>query len=163
MKVLIVEDDRNKLDQVLKHVSLSCGELVADVELVARRSYQSGLKACIQWKPDLAIMDMTMPTFDIAHDESGGRPRHFGGMDILRELNRREIVIPTIIVTGFDVIGEGAEQRTRANLSNELQKNYPKAYRGTVFYTTSESNWKGELAGLIRKVAGELYGFGVDS
>ena len=154
MRILVAEDDKKKGDQVSRHVIAYCNDLGISAEVITKISYRSGLKECVTVRPDILILDMTMPTFDVALGEPGGRPRHFAGRDILRELQRRGIVIPTIVVTGFDVIGEGKEQCTRAELTQELRENFPNAFRGTVFYTTSESDWKVHLTDILQQIIG---------
>ncbi|MEK6258009.1 MAG: response regulator [Planctomycetota bacterium] len=149
MRILVAEDDKNKIAHVSRHVSGVCNDNGIDVEVVTATSYRSCILACVQRIPDVLILDMTMPTFDVALDEPGGRPRHFAGRDILRELHRRSIIIPTIVFTGFDVIGEGDEQCTRAELTGQLKELFPSAFRGTVFYSTSESGWKNEMTALL--------------
>lgn len=152
MNILVVEDDKTKCEQVARHVQATCGDNGIAAQIITKTSYQSGLRECVKAKPDILILDMTMPTYDVAVDEPGGRPRHFAGRDILRELQRRMIVIPTVVVTGFDVIGEGSEQCTRAELTAQLHGSFPESFRGTVFYTTSESGWKSQLTELLNQL-----------
>ena len=149
MKLLVAEDDQRKAQQIADHITSVCADRGIIAEVLRRMSYQSGLRECIASEPDILVLDMTMPTFDIALEEQGGRPRHFAGRDILRELYRRQLLIPTIVVTGFDVIGEGAEQCTRAELTKELEREFGEMFRGTVFYTSPESAWKAELTKIL--------------
>lgn len=161
MKILIVEDDKNKREQVAKHIAAISADQSLAATVVSRYSYQSGLRECVDSRPDLLILDMTMPTFDQDLQEPGGRPRHFAGRDILRELQRRKLVIPAIVFTGFDVIGEGKEQRTRAALTEELAAKFPDMFIGTVFYTASESGWKSELTVLVLRAVGRTNGLDI--
>ena len=152
MKVLIIEDDRIKGDRVRAQVQAILTEVGEECEIEQAASYNSGLRACIAQNPDLVILDMTMPTFDIKPTETGGKPRHFAGKDILWELARRGLFFPTVVVTGFDVIGEGNEQQNREELTGDLERNFPLNFLGTVFYTPSEVSWKSELARIVKEV-----------
>ncbi len=149
MNILIIEDDRIKGDRVRAHVESVCGSLGTPYVIELQRSYNSGLRACLSNSPELVLMDMTLPTFDVSPCETGGRPRHFAGKDILWELARRDVFIPTIVVTGFDVIGEGPEQQTREELSEDLRESFPRNFVATVFYTPSDLSWKSQLTELI--------------
>ena len=93
-----------------------------------------------------------MPTFDLGPNEAGGRPRPFAGKDLLWELDRLGVIVPTIVVTGFPVFGEGPEQQNRDELTEDLEKCFPQCFKGTVYYTTSDVAWKSELTKLILEV-----------
>ena len=155
MLVLIVEDDRNKAERVQKHVDSVCGKYSEEYRSELRASYNSGLRACVELKPDLLILDMTMPTFDLAPSEAGGRPRDFAGKDILWELDRNGLRIPAIVVTGFPFFGEGPEQQNRDELTKDLAKCFPECFKGTVFYKTADVAWKKHLSQLIESTFGQ--------
>lgn len=145
MHILLIEDDQNKRQQLMqifgtRHTVESCG------------SYRSGLTACLTLSPNLLILDMTLPTYDYSGGEYGGRIRHFGGRDILKELSRRRIYIPTIVVTGFDVIGDGNENYNLRELETCLRESFPESFRGIVHYAVSEVQWRDELASLVRQL-----------
>ncbi len=155
MNVLIVEDDKNKCDQIAQHLQQFADAANVSIKITRRHSYRSGLRECLDSTPDFLILDMTMATYDHSASESGGRPRHFAGRDILRELRRRRVVIPSIICTGFDVIGAGREERTFDALAAELEQQFPEVFRGAVRYNPSESEWKDVLSGFLAAFLGE--------
>ena len=67
MRLLLVEDDEDKREQLLmffdEHFTFSVDEV---------RSFQSALKAIKTICYDLIILDMTIPTYDISPIEQGG-------------------------------------------------------------------------------------------
>lgn len=140
MDILIVEDDENKLYQISEILSAD-----SDITLVARRSYQSGLKEIISNHYDLIVLDMSMPTYDKTPSEPGGRFRKFAGKEILSEIIRRKIVTKALLVTGFDFFGEGSTFITLKELNQRLTDAFPAIYLGSVFYNASETNWAEEL------------------
>src|SRR5258708_830765 len=103
MRLLVVEDDENKRTQILGFL----GERFSWVKVVAAESLQSGLKLIVSDQFDLILLDMTLPTFDVGIDEDGGRPRAYAGREILRQMDRRKIATPVIVLTQFDRFGEG--------------------------------------------------------
>jgi CheY-like chemotaxis protein len=87
MRVLVVDDDENKLTHMLKLLRDSFPEFTIE----ERRSYQSGLKALLLNQPDLLVLDMTMPRFDVGSREKGGRERRYAGRRYLRNSTGRRL------------------------------------------------------------------------
>jgi CheY-like chemotaxis protein len=148
MKVLIIEDDENKRGQLIEFLK----EATQSSTIVEARSLQSALKRIIDDTFDLIFLDMTLPTFDIGVDEDGGRPRVYGGREILRQMDRRGIVTPVIMVTQFDRFGKGAESLTLQQLDRELRKAHSKNYRGSVYYNVALEDWKDVLSKFVREL-----------
>jgi CheY-like chemotaxis protein len=146
MRILIVEDDPNKLAQVTEQIRLSC----PDARIVERRSYQSGLKEILNNGADWFVLDMTLPTFDITATERGGRTRPFAGRELLREMKRRGITGRVIIVTQFESFGDGEGKMTLKELQVELTSTYPDTYLLTVYYHPAQSEWRQLLAAALR-------------
>lgn len=141
MKILIIEDDENKRAQITALVS----HVVKGSTIVQARSYHSGLKSIFETPPNVILLDMTMPTYDVSANEDGGRPQHYAGREILRQMDRRQVNIPVIIITQFDVFGDGPEALTRMQLDRELKIDHSSNYRGTIYYNAASNSWKGEL------------------
>ncbi|MFL2077147.1 response regulator [Marinilactibacillus psychrotolerans] len=142
MRVLIIEDDKNKLNQVTSFLK----EIHTHLEVVEKYSYNSGLKEVLmQGEFDLLLLDMSMPTFDITSTESGGRPKPFAGKEILRKLKKKRLQIPTIVITQFERFGDAENMISLKELEQELVENYSESYIATVYYNSSEDKWKNEL------------------
>ena|ERR1700682_621775 len=148
MKVLLVEDDENKSSQILQFVDVGLG--IRDVRLA--RSYRGGLEKILNEHFDIVLLDMTLPTYEGDLDEEGGRPRVFAGRDILRQMDRKNVKAPVIVVTQFDKFGEHGETRTRDQLDRELLGAHPSIYRGMVYYNSGLEGWKEELAARIEAI-----------
>jgi len=148
MKILVIEDDENKRNQILHFLQDTFP--LAKIEIA--KSLQTGLKAIIRVGPDLILLDMTMPTFDIGGPEDGGRPQPLGGREILRQMARRKITVPTIVVTQFDKFGEGAHALTIEELHSQLRSAHTGTYVGFVYYNAALEGWKQELGSLIGSV-----------
>ena len=145
MKVLIVEDDENKRQYLASFVR----EQIADASIEEARSYRSGLLKSLEQRFDLILLDMSMPTFDIAPGEDGGRPQSLAGREILRQLERRRVQHAVIVVTQLVRFGDD-ETMTASELDGELRDAHPSMYRGMVYYDATLAGWKGELLDLIR-------------
>lgn len=145
MRILLIEDDEIKRNQINRFLLESLKK--ADIKIA--KSLQSGLKAIINNDFDFILLDMTMPTFDIGLDEDGGRPRAYGGREILQQMARRQILIPVIVVTQFDRFGKGADSLTLSELDEQLKFIYKNNYLGCIFYNSAVDSWKKDLKRLI--------------
>lgn len=148
MNILIIEDDENKRAQITTLVN----SFFIKGTIVQAKSYHSGLKSILETSPSIILLDMTMPTYDVNASEDGGRPQHYAGREILRQMDRRQISIPVIVITQFDVFGDGPEELTRMQLDQQLKIDHPCNYRGTVYYNAASNSWKGELENILLSI-----------
>ena len=144
MRLLIVEDDEEKASRVSDFMGLT----YKPDSVVIARSLQTGLRAALGQTFDLLLLDMTMTNFDRTLKDDGGRPHHFAGREILRQLQREGIHLPIIVVTQFGRFGEESEAMTLTDLESELKSRYSD-YLGTVHYRSNADNWKLQLETLI--------------
>jgi len=144
--ILFIEDDTNKIKQITEFLETIKNDLV-EFAIEIKKSYQSGLNAIIENHYDLILLDMSMHNFDKTVSETGGEFMQFAGEDILKEMSWNDINIKTIIVTQYDIIGN----KTLIELKKYWLEEFGDIYRGTVFYSVNESNWKNELFNFIKK------------
>lgn len=149
MNILVVEDDENKRNQLTGFLNSQ----FPSATLQTANSLQSGLRAIIQGGVDLVLLDMTMPTFDIGENEDGGRPQAYAGREILRQMERREIDIPVIVVTQFDRFGEGSDILGIEELDAQLIKEHRGVYGGAIYYDVTLGGWKEKLTERILHLA----------
>jgi len=146
MRILVVEDDLNKL----RHLEQCLLAEYPDAEIIRARSYQSGLKEALSVAPNFIVLDMTLPTYDVSTTESGGRPRPFAGREILNEVARKVGHGKVIVVTQFETFGDGTQKKTLKELNAELRGAFPKLYIGSVYYHPAQSDWKTRLLELAQ-------------
>lgn len=149
MKVLIIEDDQNKLKQIKDYLY----ENFNSIDICEKYSWKSGLEKIMEQNSDLVLLDMSLPTFEKTISEMGGTTEAFAGKIILSRMKRLKITIPTIIVTQFTTFGD--EGKKLEMLMDELEGLNFSNYRGTIFYTPKHNNWKIELESKISQVIGE--------
>jgi CheY-like chemotaxis protein len=148
MNILIVEDDENKRNQIIEFIK----EEIPTSNVTIAKSFQTGLRSIVRGGFDLILLDMTMPTFDIGFDEDGGRPQAYAGREILRQMDRREIATPVIVVTQFDKFGAGVDELRLEELDEQLRGEHPASYQGAVYYNAAYADWKQELAKMISEL-----------
>lgn len=145
MKILIIEDDQNKQEQLASFVSAVFGAQ----EIGRARSYRNGLASVLDGHWDLVLLDMQLPTYDKSPRESGGRQRPFAGEQILRKMALSAVTTPAIIVTQFEKFGDLGDAISLPQLVQRLERaDYPN-YKGTVYYHAKISDWKANLKNLI--------------
>jgi len=149
MRLLLIEDDELKRLAVVDFLR----SVLSDLVITEAHSFQSGLRRIVDGHYDLILLDMTMPTFDIDEAEDGGRPQSYAGRELLRNMKRRGISVPTLVVTQFDRFGVGREALTLEALDAELRRGYPQIYLGSVFYGAGDEEWKRRLREVLTTVS----------
>lgn len=147
MKILLVEDDEEKREQINHFLQHEFG-----ADMVEARSRQSGVNALLREQFDLIILDMTMPTYDVTPTEDGGRPQAYAGRDILQQMDRRGITTKTIIVTQFDRFGQAEDEITIQVLDAQLEAAFPDTYVGAVYYNVGYAGWREALSLMVRQL-----------
>lgn len=146
MRALIIEDDELKTERLKGFLD----QELPDHQVEVARSYKSGLRALVASTRALVILDMTLPTFDIAPGSDGGRPLNLGGRDLLRQMKRRSLAYPTVVVTGFDAFGSEPKAVTLAQLDNELKGEFGNFYIGSIYFNATSDDWRDKLRILVQ-------------
>lgn len=146
MKILLVEDDENKRAQV----ALFLIEHAKHAAIEEARSYNAAIRALQVFKPDKVILDMSLPIFDVTAEEDGFQVDAFGGIEVLRFANRRDIGCEFVVLTQFESLGEGDQMISNKQLGERLAVEFPKLYRGLVYYSPAESSWRDALKSFIQ-------------
>jgi len=145
-KILIIEDDKTKIERLLEYFS--------DCEITLKESFQGGVSELKKKHKyyDILILDMTIPLWEKGSNDLGGNYEQFGGEKILREMKRRELFLPTILFTMFDVFPTKRGTITFEEINNKFKTSFSPFYVGAVLFITNEDNWKNELTRLIESV-----------
>ncbi len=144
MKILIIEDDELKYEHLEKFIS----EYFPDGDVIWRKSYHSGLLEVLSTKYDLIILDMSMHVYEKTAEEAGGSFETYAGRLILSEIDINDVQTKVIVVTGYDVYGDG---KTLETLKSELRDEFGTFYLDTVYFVSKEDRWKKEIAILLSK------------
>ena len=149
MKILLIEDELGKEQDVIKFL----GDLLPSEKVDVKRSITSGIIAIRQEAYDYILLDMSLPLYD--HDDiayaDDNEFETFGGYFVLDELDRKYSKSRVIVITAFDILGEGSNQIELSQVSATLAQNYPDNFVGTVYYKASTVDWKRQLRELLDK------------
>ena len=148
MKILLVEDDPNKRDKISVFIKNS----FPGVDLSQTHSYNAGFNAVLSGNFSLVLLDMSLPIYDISPEEDGYDVDAYAGRFLLAEMDRMSIRTPVVIITQFDTFGEGSEFKTLTQLDSQLHEEFPAIYRGSIFYSPAEENWKSKLEKVLKEL-----------
>ena len=137
MRLILIEDDDYKAKQIVQFLQ-NKGHII-DIA----RAYNTGMKKIVNEQYDMALLDMTIPSFEISSEHPTSRIRKYGGKDILFEIDRREIFLPAIVITQYQVFDDG--EKTLEVLDKELYEEFPELYKGIVYYNSSVIDWQDKL------------------
>lgn len=144
MKLLIAEDEAPKLNHLAE---FSRRNLTSTISFA--RSVRAAIKAIQDDQPDLVLLDMSLPTFDVGADEPGGRPQGWGGAEVLRYLQFRRIRVPVIVVTQYEAFTTPGGTVDLSHLAEDLVSEHPDLFLGVVHYTALNEEWHSTLLDLV--------------
>jgi CheY-like chemotaxis protein len=145
MNVLLVEDEDPKLAPVLRYLEEQHPDLIVSVV----RSVKSALAALREQIPDLLLLDMSLPTFDISESEPGGRPQGFGGIEIVRYLDSVDARVPIIVLSAYEAFSRDGKNIQLKTLGSEMMRDYPELIIGIVYFNPIQGIWGKELSDAI--------------
>ena len=147
MNILLVEDELSKEQNVLQFLR----EEYPSADVTVGRSITSGIIELRKQEFDFVLLDMSLPLYD--NDDMSYADDNefetFGGKSVLDELDRRELKSKTIVITAFDILGEGMYQIALSQVGAQLKEDYPDNFVGSVFYNASSVEWKKSLKELL--------------
>ena len=148
LKILIVEDDEFKQRRIAQVVR----DFSPEVDLLLERSVNSGLDAIVNLRPDIILLDMSLTTFDVGPRESGGRPQNFGGLEILRQMDRLGVSIPVIVITQYERFARGSQEVSLGTVRAELEMQHDRVFKGLVYYNSAIGGWGKILRNLMKDI-----------
>lgn len=142
MEILVIEDDELKHEHLERFIE----SIFVECSVNWKKSYQSGLEEIMTVSYDLVLLDMSMHIYEKSGQEPGGSFETYAGRMILSEIDLNEIQTKVIVVTGYDVFGDG---KTLGTLKDEIREEFGDCYIDTVYFLGSEDKWKKQLRALI--------------
>lgn len=148
MRVLLVEDEGPKR----QHIQQFCAEVFAEVVLDWTGSVRGAIDSLEHTTPDLVLLDMSLPTFQIGSKEKGGRPQGTGGIEVIRFVEMMELAIPIVVVTAYPAISVEGKQHTLEEIDEILKTDHPENYKGLVYFNSVYSTWRGDLERFLKEL-----------
>jgi nucleoside phosphorylase len=136
VKIIIVEDDRDKLAKILRSLRESVGALI-DEPFLARDSKEAK-KALIEGNFDLMILDLSIPL------DAEGPPLTGGGVALLKEIRERDLYTLPKEVVGLTAFEE---------LREEAKNIFAQDLWSIIHYDPSSDGWAEQISRKIRYIA----------
>lgn len=145
-RILLVEDYEEKAKDIRNFLKAK----FPDSKVYHCTSYNSAQEMIFEAEQeyDLILLDMSMSTFDLNDDASGGLPEPAAGQNILEGMYLRNISTPVIVVTMYNVFG----RKELATFDLELKEQYPDNYRSYVYYSAQKGDWRNRLEQQIKSI-----------
>lgn len=143
--LLLVDDETYKSQQILKCIQ----EKYSSIRVNTIDSLNKSLLEIRKNHYDIVLLDMSLPLYN---KKESANFNSYAGMDFLAEINRKKISTPTIVITQYEILGEGSNQRTAESINQELTKLYSN-YLGMIIYSATDTSWKEKL---FEKIEGLL-------
>lgn len=150
--ILIVEDSDSKLESI--RGVLTRGFPLSSIR--DARSVKSAIDA-LSLLPDIAVVDMSLPTYDIEEKEKGGSPRPFGGIEVFEHLARYDVALPVLVVTSYSALTDGNQSMDVKELSDRLSEEFPECFLGAVYFDSAYSAWEGEILRFMNMIRRDKY------
>jgi len=138
---LLVEDEGPKR----AHIEGFLKGSVSNLHIKNATSVNSALRALEEKLPDLLLLDMSLPTFDIGVREGGGRPQGFGGIEVMRHMQMASLTCPTVVITGYEAFVRDDGPVDLSKLTLELNEEFPDFMRGVLHFNSTYDEWKKSL------------------
>lgn len=150
--VLIIEDDKPKLNSILSFLKST---LNSDVKIIPAESLSSAITELSTKTIVLAIVDMSIPTFDIAKDRlGGGKPQGFGGADVLRFIDSETEDTYSVVLTQYEEfkLPQMNEKHDPRGLQEILEQELDERFLGVIHYTGQYGPWQTTLIEVLEKI-----------
>lgn len=150
--VLVVEDDEPKQRSIIKYLS---EVLTTDIEVKTAESLTSAVAVLSAEDVVLAVVDMSIPTFDLVKDRrGGGQPQGFGGADILRFIDSETTKTMSVVITQYEefVLPRDGLRRDPRGLEIVLRSELDDRFLGVIHYTGQHGEWRQALRDALERV-----------
>ncbi|WP_261138514.1 response regulator [Serratia quinivorans] len=149
MNILIADDSNQKQIIIREFISTE----YPSAEITQTYSFSSTINKINSHEYRILLLDMTMPTYEVEEkSKPDNKMRTLAGKDVITKMAYRKKLIPTIIVTQFDVFGRHNHLSSIKDIAEELIHTYPDIVKGYVLFDLQSESWKKDLKVHIEKI-----------
>lgn len=150
--VLIIEDDKPKQNSIFLFLR---SILTPDIQIISVESLSSAINELSNRIIVLAVVDMSIPTFDIAKDRlGGGKPQGFGGADVLRFIDSETKDTYSVVLTQYEEfkLPQMSEKHDPRGLQEILEQELDERFMGVIHYNGQYGPWQTALVEVLEKI-----------
>lgn len=141
INLLVVEDNNSKIDSIEKLLD----DLECNIEATYVLTPSEAIKNLRNNRYDFLILDMSLP----AYSEESHSIGSLSGKQILQTMKHKKILVPTVILTQWDVFGHHDNTISLSSLTEDLMQKFDKFLLGVVFWDSSSDLWKEDISSYI--------------
>jgi|GEM_PF-1145817 response regulator receiver domain protein (cheY-like) len=143
MEVLFIEDENVKQCSIVSYLKKDLG--IKNVSVA--QSLMGGILALKNTEFKMVLLDMSLPLYDVnGEDEDLNEFEAFGGIELLDEIDRKELPVKVLVITAFDVIEDDTKKINLEQLDEQMKEKFPRYYLGCIHYDESSLEWKADLS-----------------
>lgn len=150
--VLVIEDDKPKQKSIMSFLRST---LCDDIEIISVESLSSAIDELSTKTVILAVVDMSIPQYDIAKDRlGGGKPQGFGGADVLRFIDSETDDTYTVVLTQYEEfkLPQMEKKHDPRGLQEILKQELDERFLGVIHYTGQYGPWQTALAQVLKNL-----------
>lgn len=143
--ILVVEDDEPKQRSI---VGMLMEQLQGQYEIAVTESLSGAIEVLTGNEVVFAIIDMSLPTYDVVKDKrGGGAPQGYGGADILRFIDSETEETRTLVLTQYEefVLSKDGQRRDTRSLEAILRAELDERFLGVIHYDGQHGAWRKTL------------------
>ncbi|TXI48213.1 MAG: response regulator [Lysobacter sp.] len=143
MYILVADDEGPKLENLVEIVH----SVFPFAEIATARSVRAALDDHLRIRnTDIVVLDMSLPTFDVAPGEQGGRPQNYGGIELLRFMDFYDVCCPVFIVTQYEAFPDKDGHVDLSCLAERLRNEHSGMFRDMIYYGgATDDGWRRRL------------------
>jgi DNA-binding NarL/FixJ family response regulator len=150
IEVVFAEDDESKRLNVESFLS----KMELGLRIVGSRSVRSTIDLLRAREPQILLLDMSLPTFDISREESGGRPQSAGGIEVLDFMCHADLDVATVIITQHEAFDYNGGTISVNDLKLRLAERYRGKFTALIQYNTISGFWRRDLLSALSAIVG---------
>lgn len=150
--ILLVEDDKPKQNSIIAFLK---AVLKDSIDIISAESLSSAIAAISSKNIILAIVDMSIPTFDLAKDRrGGGKPLGFGGADVLRFIDSESENTFSVVITQYEefTLPQNDKKHDPRGLEEVLKQELDERFLGVIHYTGQYGPWQSALIAVLTQL-----------
>ena len=149
MKILLVEDEVHKRDELCQCVKDVYGDLPEIVD-----SVRSAVLKVMHVDYDLIILDMALPTFSQEGEgQSKGHDQAQGGIEVLRALKSKSKVTKILIVTQYTDFPIAGVKIKLKNAKKIIFEKYGQDVLGAILYKYKSKEIHQKIMSILRAIS----------
>lgn len=145
MKIAIIDDSSYKIEGLSALIKANW----PTIEVVVARSFQTGMSLLEKERPEIILMDMSLPNFEKPSGRLEGRNRLFGGRELMEEIDFLGLNSRVVVITQFEEFPDGNKTMNVDELFSRIKSAYPTLFAGGVFYSSIDTRWVADVRKII--------------